>query len=569
MLSSLPLCHRVFSCQQKTRHVDIYLSQNGGFPITTKHSKLEVIGVEYHPLCKDFGPMSLSAISKFIDLFDKELAECSSESIVYSVKTGRRELTNGVFLLGTYMLLRLGMKLREVSGKFDVLNPNLFEPFRDASDGPSMLDISLVDCWRGIRRAQKLHWLAYPSRSNQNLWGRIDLEEYSFYNEPLNGDLNEVVPGKFLAFAGPHNLNGAEYRDDPEHGTRLFSPSYYIDIFRELGVSTVVRLNEAQYDRTVFTKAGFQHFDLFFNEGTTPAYDIVDRFHRIADTATGVVAVHCKSGRGRTGTLIAAHLIRSHGFTAREAIAWLRVMRPGSVLGEQQLFLCEQEKRMENRSDPSSTRSRQSRRGAPNWHSDAAAVAPAGEGHSGRPRNQDSECGAPQQSPRQARSSLQRVDAGDLNGTRHGAPRRYLGDGKEEDQGAVQPPPPRNATDRPAPEVADRRARRPSLAAAEVDKGRNDPVSPPGVSAPRRAEAGGNTGAQQRAAETGSSASASSPTVEKGDGRWREDSKMQPAFQPEEEKDEGSGGGGGVVVFSLTENNLKVRVHVKKHDNGT
>ena len=31
--------------------------------------------------------------------------------------------------------------------------------------------------------------------------------------------------------------------------------------------------------------------------------------------------------------------MRSHGFTAPEAIAWLRIMRPGSVIGEQQHFL--------------------------------------------------------------------------------------------------------------------------------------------------------------------------------------------------------------------------------------
>jgi hypothetical protein len=32
--------------------------------------------------------------------------------------------------------------------------------------------------------------------------------------------------------------------------------------------------------------------------------------------------------------------MRSCGFTAREAMGWLRIMRPGSVIGEQQHYLC-------------------------------------------------------------------------------------------------------------------------------------------------------------------------------------------------------------------------------------
>lgn len=47
------------------------------------------------------------------------------------------------------------------------------------------------------------------------------------------------------------------------------------------------------------------------------------------------------AGLGRTGTLIGCYLMKQYRFTAAEAIAWIRMCRPGSVIGPQQNFLLE------------------------------------------------------------------------------------------------------------------------------------------------------------------------------------------------------------------------------------
>jgi len=111
-------------------------------------------------------------------------------------------------------------------------------------------------------------------------------------------------------------------------------------------VSTVVRLNSAQYKASTFTRAGFEHINLMFTDCSTPTDAIVDMFLRLAEKSTGILSVHCLAGLGRTGTLIAMYIMKHHHFTAREAIAWLRIGRPGSIIGPQQAYLVGQEQRM-------------------------------------------------------------------------------------------------------------------------------------------------------------------------------------------------------------------------------
>lgn len=74
-------------------------------------------------------------------------------------------------------------------------------------------------------------------------------------------------------------------------------------------------------------------------DGSTPSDRIMNQFIDICEKAKGAVAVHCKAGLGRTGTLIGCYLMKHYMFTAHEAIAWIRICRPGSIIGHQQDWL--------------------------------------------------------------------------------------------------------------------------------------------------------------------------------------------------------------------------------------
>lgn len=165
----------------------------------------------------------------------------------------------------------------------------------------------------------------------------FDVEEYEHYEKVENGDLNWIVPEKFLSFCGPHA------KSKIENGYPLHAPEAYFTYFRKHNVKCIVRLNKKIYDCKRFTDAGFQHVDLFFIDGSTPSDTIVKRFLEIAEGCDGGLAVHCKAGLGRTGTLIACYIMKHYKFTAAESIAWLRICRPGSVIGPQQQFLEEKQ----------------------------------------------------------------------------------------------------------------------------------------------------------------------------------------------------------------------------------
>ena len=67
-----------------------------------------------------------------------------------------------------------------------------YVPFRDPSMGVCTFHVTVLDCLRAVYKAALLGWLDFDT---------FDLQEYDFYESVENGDLNWIVPGKFIHFS--------------------------------------------------------------------------------------------------------------------------------------------------------------------------------------------------------------------------------------------------------------------------------------------------------------------------------------------------------------------------------
>lgn len=70
-----------------------------------------------------------------------------------------------------------------------------FEMFRDASLSEPCYRIGLRDCLSAVYKCHQLGFFNFRD---------FNLKEYEYFERVENGDLNWILPGKYIAFCGPH-----------------------------------------------------------------------------------------------------------------------------------------------------------------------------------------------------------------------------------------------------------------------------------------------------------------------------------------------------------------------------
>lgn len=230
---------------------------------------------QYWPFFEDHGPVSLGNLYRFCMAMQTAMmdrASANKQIYVFSGPHGHKK-ANAVYLLASYLLLYHGRTPEEALRPFARLKPAI-GPWHDATPGLDDFHLTSLDVLRGIAKARECGFFR-PFDS-------FDSAEYEHYEKVENGDLNWIVDGRFLAFAGPQDA-----RTRTPEGYVTTAVDDLLPYFKRKGVAAVVRLNKKYYNEKRFVAVGIAHHDMYYLDGSNPPEHILQRFLAVCEGTPG------------------------------------------------------------------------------------------------------------------------------------------------------------------------------------------------------------------------------------------------------------------------------------------
>ena len=111
-----------------------------------------------------------------------------------------------------------------------------------------------------------------------------------------------------------------------------------LDWLRSQGIELLISLAEDPPRRAWINEAGLFLVHIPVEDLTAPTYEQLEQCvsaMQKAHVQGRGVAVTCGAGMGRTGTVLACYLV-TEGLSAKNAVARIRRLRPGSIENEEQ-----------------------------------------------------------------------------------------------------------------------------------------------------------------------------------------------------------------------------------------
>jgi len=151
--------------------------------------------LQYEPFFVDFGPLNLACLFRFCMLLNYKLTDekLKDDEIYYFTANDPKYIANASALIGAYQVLYLKLSPPEAFNSVYKIARKA-KPFRDASMGSCSYKCTVEHCIYAAYRALADGFLNFDT---------FNVHKYEYYEQVEYGDFNIIVPGKFIAFAGP------------------------------------------------------------------------------------------------------------------------------------------------------------------------------------------------------------------------------------------------------------------------------------------------------------------------------------------------------------------------------